>query len=270
MSGDSLGDRMKDYEQRAFRPLLRRVPLLLRLDGKAFHTWTKGLERPFDGNLKNCMNYAMIKTCSEIEGARLGYCQSDEISILVCDYQDIGTQAWFDYRANKIESVAASMCTAAFNHACLTYLPEQYKKKGPAIFDARAWNLPKEEISNYFLWRQRDCEKNSVSQLAMAHFSHKQLMGKNGGQKQDMLMLEKGINWNDLDTVYKRGAAAFRVSVQINEATRSKWVVDLDMPIITQDRAYVERWVEDNPPLQDKSFKDQLIGFDTFLKEDIT
>lgn len=265
MKGDSLGDRMKDYEQRAFRPLIRRVPVLLRIDGKAFHTWTRGLMRPFDENLKHCMNYAMVKTCNEIEGARLGYCQSDEISILMCDYQDIGTQCWFDYRANKIESVAASICTAAFNHACLTHLPEQYKKKGPAVFDARAWNLPREEVTNYFIWRQRDCEKNSVSQLAMAHFSHKQLMGANGSQKQDMLMLQKGVNWNDLTTTNKRGAAAFRVAYSAKDAVRNKWVVDYDMPVITKDRDYVERWVADDPTPLNLCSRDHLKGFDKFL-----
>ena len=247
MSKDSLGDRMKDYEQRAFRQLLRRAPVLIRCDGKAFHSWVKGLEKPFDANLKQCMDYAMYKLCNDIEGARFGYSQSDEISILVCDYQDIGTQAWFDYRANKIESVAASICTAAFNQAALKFLPDQYKKKGPALFDARAWNLPKEEVTNYFLWRQRDCEKNSVSQLAMSKFSHKQLMNKTGNQKQDMLMLEKGVNWNDLQTIYKRGSASYRVQVEVKEALRSKCIIDYEMPIIGKDRDYVERWVADVP-----------------------
>lgn len=245
MSTDSLGDRMKDYEQRAFRPLVRRVPVLLRIDGKAFHTWTKGLKRPFDEDLKYCMNYAMFKVCEEVEGARLGYCQSDEISVLICDYQDVGTQAWFDYRANKIESVAASICTASFNHMAMNRLPDQYKKKGPAYFDARAWNLPREEITNYFIWRQRDCEKNSISQLAMAHFSHNELKRKNGNEKQDMLMLEKGINWNDEGVPNKRGAAAIRVKWLKNGAVRTKWIVDLNMPIISRDREYVEKWVGD-------------------------
>jgi tRNA(His) 5'-end guanylyltransferase len=249
MKQDSLGDRMKDYEQRAYRQLLRRSPLLLRLDGKAFHSWTKGLARPFDFLLKQCMDYTMYKLCSEIEGARFGYTQSDEISILVCDYQDISTQAWFDYRANKIESVAASICTAAFNQVCLKLLPEQYKKKGPAIFDARAWNLPKEEVTNYFYWRQRDCEKNSVSQVAMVHFSHKQLMGKNGSQKQDMLMLEKGINWNDIPTFFKRGSAIYKIHIDFKGTLRSKWVVDYEMPVISKDRDYVEKWVIDVPVL---------------------
>lgn len=265
MSKDSLGDRMKDYERRAFRPFVRRVPVLLRLDGKSFHSWTKGLERPFDRYLKKCMNYAMLKTCSMIDGARFGYCQSDEISILICDYKDITTQAWFDYRANKIESVAASICTASFNHACLEYLSGHYKKKGPAVFDARAWNLPKEEVTNYFLWRERDCEKNSISQLAMAYFSHKQLMGKNGTQKQDMLMLEKGVNWNDLETMYKRGSSCFRVSYKVNGSTRNKWVIDEEMPTIPKDRGYVDHWVEEDPSLQDMSDKMNLIGLEMFL-----
>lgn len=266
MNKDSLGDRMKDYEQRAFRQLLRRVPLLLRCDGKAFHSWVRGLAKPFDPNLKQCMDYAMYKLCNDIEGARFGYSQSDEISILVCDYQDIGTQAWFDYRANKIESVAASICTAAFNQACLKFLPEQYKKRGPALFDARAWSLPKEEVTNYVLWRQRDCEKNSVSQLAMSQFSHKQLMNKNGSQKQDMLMLEKGVNWNNLQTIYKRGTAAYRVQVEVKGALRSKCVLDYEMPVIGKDRNYIERWVVDAPVLATVDLsKSNLVDGSTIL-----
>lgn len=249
---ESLGNRMKDYEKRAFRPLVRRIPVLIRIDGKSFHKWTVGLERPFDQIMKHSMSYAMLKVCSKIDGARFGYCQSDEISILVCDYKDIGTQSWFDYRANKIESVAASTCTAYFNHAIMHYLFDHYKKKGPAVFDARAWNLPKEEVTNYFLWRQRDCEKNSISQLAMAHFSHKELMRKTGAEKQDMLMNQKGVNWNDITTSNKRGTAAFRVSYKKGDAIRTKWVVDFEMPIISKSRQYVEQWVEEDPALWDE------------------
>ncbi len=248
MNKDSLGDRMKDYEQRAFRPLVRRVPVLLRIDGKAFHTWTKGLERPFDDNLKRCMNYAMYKMCSEIEGARFGYCQSDEISILICDYQDIGTQAWFDYRANKIESVAASICTASFNHMAMKVLPDQYNKKGPAYFDARAWNLPKEEVLNYAYWRQKDCLRNSLSQLSRAYFSHKQLMHKNSSDMQEMLMTEKNINWNNIDTMLKRGAVVFKLRYHIDnkdETIRHKWVIDHNIPDFNKSPEYIQKFIED-------------------------
>lgn len=245
---DSLGDRMKDYEQRAFRSLIRRIPLIIRVDGKSFSKWTKGLVRPFDDDLKECMSYTMYKLCSSIDGARFGYTQSDEISILVCDYRDILTQGWFDYRANKIESVVASMATAAFNHACLKIMPEWYQKMGPALFDARAWSLPKEEISNYFLWRQKDCEKNSVSQVAQVHFSSGLLKNKTGNQRQDMLLLERNINWNNFPIKYKRGSAAYKVVIEVEGSVRSKYVVDNSMPIITQDRNYVERWIENDPP----------------------
>jgi len=265
MNKDSLGDRMKGYETRAFRMLVPKIPILLRIDGKAFHNWTAGLERPFDANLKFCMDYAMLKLCHDIEGARFGYCQSDEISILICDYQDIYTEGWFDYRANKIESVSASICTGAFIHASIHRLLAQFNKKGPAVFDARAWNLPREEVANYFIWRQRDCEKNSVSQLAMAHFSHNELTKKNGSQKQDMLVLEKGINWNDLDTNYKRGSAAFKVQEQVKGSLRSKWVLDYTMPIISKEREYVERWVESAPTLMDRYYKADLKDLNTFL-----
>jgi len=267
MTKDSLGDRMKDYEQRAFRSLLRRIPLIIRVDGKNFSRWTKGLDRPFDANLKACMDYTMSKLCSDIEGARFGYSQSDEISILVCDYKDVLTQGWFDYRANKIESVVASMATAAFNHACLRVLPKWFSKKGPALFDARAWSLPKEEVSNYFLWRQRDCEKNSISQVAHVHFSTEQLKCKSGNQKQDMLMLEKGINWNDIEPKYKRGSAAYRVTEQVNETVRSRCVVDDCIPIFSQDRDFVERWIEDDPKPLDRYYKKTLEDYSDLVKD---
>jgi tRNA(His) 5'-end guanylyltransferase len=251
----SLGDHMKIHEQAAERYLVRRVPLLLRLDGNCFHSWTHGLERPFDNNLRLCMEYAAYSVCKEISGARFAYTQSDEISILVIDYQDFNTEPWFNYRGNKVESVAASMCTAGFNTVALKYLPEHVKRKGFAFFDARAFNVPKEDVSNYFLWRQRDCEKNSVSSLAQAHFSHKELHGKNGNEMQDMLMLQKSINWNDVRTRYKRGTALYKIQIVSPnpmdpagpEVIRNKWVADYEMPIITQDRLYVERWLAADP-----------------------
>jgi tRNA(His) guanylyltransferase len=250
--GMDLGDRMKEYEKACERYLTRRIPLVLRVDGSCFHTWTRGLERPYDNNLRACMEYAAYSVCTEVSGARFAYTQSDEISILVIDYQSVNTEPWFSYRGNKVESVAASICTAGFNTAALTYLPEHVKKKGFAIFDARAFNVPKEDVLGCFLWRQRDCEKNSISSLAQAHFSHKELHGKNSSDKQDMLMLQKGVNWNDVPTHYKRGTALYKVQVvspnPVNpdgpEVARSKWVVDHEMPIITKDRPYVERWLD--------------------------
>jgi tRNA(His) guanylyltransferase len=249
--GMDLGDRMKLFEKASERYLTRRVPVLLRLDGCHFHSWTRGLERPFCEKLRMCMEYAAYRVCSEISGARFGYTQSDEISILVIDYQELNTEPWFSYRGNKVESVAASICTAGFNTAAFAYLTEHVKKRGMAIFDARAFSVPKEDVLNAFLWRQRDCEKNSVSSLAQAHFSHKELHEKNSSDKQDMLMLSKGVNWNDVPTQYKRGSALYKVKVvspnpvdpKGPEVIRNKWVVDHEMPVLTKDRSYVERWL---------------------------
>jgi tRNA(His) guanylyltransferase len=250
-SGMDLGDRMKLFEKASERYLVRRIPVLLRLDGCHFHTWTRGLERPFCEKLRMCMEYAAYKVCSEISGARFAYTQSDEISILIVDYQELNTEPWFSYRGNKVESVAASICTAGFNTAALAYLQDHVCKKGLAIFDARAFNVPKEDVLSAFLWRQRDCEKNSVSSLAQAHFSHKELHEKNSSDKQDMLMLHKGVNWDEVPTQYKRGSALYRVRVVSPnpvdpdgpEVIRSKWVVDHEMPILTKNRDYVERWL---------------------------
>jgi len=252
---NSLGDRMKAYERAAERYFTRRIPLCLRCDGNCFHSWTRGLERPFDNNLRLCMEYAAYSLCSEISGARFAYTQSDEISILIVDYQELNTEPWFAYRGNKVESVAASICTAGFNTAALKYLPEHVKRKDLAYFDARAFSLPKEDVTNYFLWRQEDCSKNSISSLAQAHFSHKELHEKNSSDKQDMLMLQKGVNWNDVPTRYKRGTALYKVQVtspnprdpEAPQVQRNRWIADYQMPIITQDRLYVERWLAADP-----------------------
>ena len=257
MNKDSFGDRMKDYEERFERYLVRRVPVILRLDGKSFHRWTKGLFRPFDADLRTCMIWATYHLCSEIAGARYAYIQSDEISILIIDYQGEKSEAWFDYRLNKIESVSASICTAAFNEAASKYIGNQVKKRGFATFDARAWNLPEEEVSNYFLWRQRDCERNSISMVAQDNFSHKELKGKTGSEKQDMLMIQKGINWNNTPTPFKSGSSVFKV--QKEDTLRKKLVTDINMPIITKDRDYVERWLKPEVTYPEFDEKNQFI-----------
>lgn len=251
-----LGDRMKQYEAVSESYLIRKIPVCLRMDAVCFHSWTRGLKRPYDDDLRRCMEYAAYRTCNEISGARFAYTQSDEISILLVDYQDISTEPWFNYRTNKVQSVAAGLCTSFFAEACLMWLREHVKKKGFPAFDARAFNLPREDVVNAFLWRQQDCERNSLSSLAQSHFSHKELLGKNSSDMQDMLMLQKGVNWNDVETRYKRGVSFYKVTrlaecrtkegtlVSDEKVERSVWVKDYEMPIITKDRAYIEKWLE--------------------------
>jgi len=257
---DSLGDRQKRHEAVSEFYLTRRLPCLLRCDGKSFHSWTRGLGRPFDDNLRNCMEYATYRLCKEVEGARFGYTQSDEITILLVDYQDLGTESWYNYRVQKMASVGASICTAAFITAAMKYLPDQLKKKGMPKFDARVYTVPKEDVSNAFLWRMQDCTRNSIQAVGQNNFSPKQLQAKSCDMIQDMLFKEKGINWNDTPTRYKRGVGFFKVDLELDKINsdknpaaidmtiyRKKWVKDYEMPIITQDPFYVNQWVEEEP-----------------------
>jgi len=237
---DSLGDRMKSYESSYFRYLLKRTPVILRLDACACHTWTRGLEKPFDIKFNDCMVQTALILCTKISGARMAYTQSDEISILLIDYENIETEAWFNNRANKIESVSASIATASFNEAASTNLPEHSKKKNSLYFDSRAFNLPKEEVCNYFIWRMNDCTRNSIQSLGQANFSHKELQNMNNKDVQDMLMLKKGINWNDTITRFKRGTSIYKKQ---GGSLNAEWFVDYEIPIITKNRQFIEKWV---------------------------
>ncbi|MED1125440.1 tRNA(His) guanylyltransferase Thg1 family protein [Bacillus atrophaeus] len=236
---DNFGDRMKDYENAYRVKLPKRMPVLIRIDGKAFTNYTKGMKKPFDEDL----TYAMWETCKylaqNIMGCKLAYTQSDEISLLLTNYDKLTTESWFDNNLQKLVSVSASLATAKFNEV----MRMKYPEKKLALFDARAWVLPKDEVCNYFLWRQKDATKNSISMVAQANFSHNQLQGLNGGQLQDKLFLERGINWNDLPTWQKRGACITKVYFEKNSALRSKWDVDLETPVFSQNREYVEQYV---------------------------
>lgn len=243
MDKSTLGDRIKEYEAVPDASLMRKTPVILRVDGKAFHTYTKGLKRPVDQGLQDCMLWTARRLCEEIDGARLAYVQSDEISLLVADWSTLATEPWFGYRVQKMASVAASIATAEFNHY-RSYVSFEKDGKlvsgrsfGMALFDCRVFNVPRHEVNNYFIWRQQDATRNSISSLARAHFSHKQLQNKNSGEMQDMLMLEKGINWSKEPTGYKRGFCVLRGP--------SGWDTDAEIPVFTQDREYVQRLVDE-------------------------
>lgn len=257
---DSLGDRMKgNYENRSKTYLVRRMPVIIRLDGKAFHTFTRGFDKPFDDVMMQTMQQTTLKLCQEIQGCVFGYTQSDEITLVLVDYNDINTDAWFDYSTQKMCSVASSMCTLYFNKifaemvdvfiANSDVTPEEEKleraysraiDKG-AMFDARVFNIPVEEVTNCILWRQQDATRNSISSLAQSKFSAKELHSKNSSQMQDMLMEKYGINWNDLTIPEKRGTAVYKRT--IDDVT--EWIVDYQMPILKgEDRDYVEHLVK--------------------------
>jgi len=236
---EKFGDRMKEYENAFRNKLPRRLPVLLRIDGKAFHTYTRGMKKPFDLDLTNAMWETCKYLCKNIMGCKIAYHQSDEISLLLTNYDKLTTEAWFDNNIQKIVSIASSLATAKFNEV----MREKYPEKELALFDCRVWVLPQDEVCNYFLWRQQDATKNSISMVAQAHFSSKQLHKKNGSMKQDMLMLEKGINWNDLPTWQKRGTCIIKETYNKGEAKRTRWTVDEDIPVFSQDRNYIDQFV---------------------------
>jgi tRNA(His) guanylyltransferase len=199
---NDLGDRMKRYEQAAQYHFPPRQPLLIRVDGRAFHTFTRGMDKPFDRYLMEAMVYAMEKTAKEMMGFKLAYHQSDEVTFLITDYDRLTTQGWFDYELNKVVSVAASTFTAWFARMFSA-------KFGVATFDARAFVVPPEDVPNVFIWRQRDWERNSVTMLAQAHYSHKELHGKKVPDMHEMLHA-KGVNWADCTPAEKNGTFLLR------------------------------------------------------------
>ena len=270
MKNDSLGDRMKFYYENPPKTrLMRRNPVIIRIDGKAFHTFTRGFQRPFDNILIESMQETMKYLCENIQGCKLGYCQSDEISLLLTDYENINTAAWFDYEVQKMCSIAASMATLAFSkafgykaemfyneHEFYGFVTQGYADtlisaayKG-AMFDARVFSIPKDEVCNCFIWRQQDAVRNSIQMVGQANFSHKELQNKSCNDIQDMLMTQKGINWNDFPTVQKRGSCCTKtgkhtvVNMKTGEQKeRLTWEIDTEIPTFTQDRNYIERWI---------------------------
>lgn len=243
MKNDSLGDRMKDFESVPKTRLMPKLPVLARLDGKAFHTFTRQMARPYDERFHRCMWEAAKYLCANISGCQLAYVQSDEITLLLIDTQTYETQAWFNNEVQKMCSVAAGMCTVAFYAAYLREFPGTKSKVLPS-FDARFWNVPAHDVVNAFLWRQRDAERNSLTMQAQAHYSHKELHRKKKAERHDLLHA-KGINWNNLPTPQKRGVCIIQHPHEMNGATRWKWEPDLDIPIFStpEGRRYIERYV---------------------------
>lgn len=270
---DELGKRMKTfYEEIPKTRLMRRIPVVIRIDGKAFHTFTKGFQKPFDEMLIKSMQDTMKYLCENIQGCVLGYTQSDEITLILIDYKKLTSSAWFDYEVQKVCSIAASMATMAFNKyfseninsECYVFDDElldngdfnpNYKNeylidlytthikasyKG-AMFDARCFNIPKEEVANLIYWRQLDATRNSIQMVGQANFSHKELQNKSCDQIQDMLMTQKGINWNDIPSYQKHGSCCIKEEYRFNDSLRSRWIIDNDIPIFKGDnRKYIE------------------------------
>lgn len=250
MKKDNLGDRMKEnYENRAKTRLFRRTPVIIRLDGKAFHTFTRGFKKPFDDILTEAMQQTMLTLCKEIQGCVLGYTQSDEITLVLTDYEKLETTAWFDYDVQKVCSVSASIATLAFNRCFMDIIDENpvyssdfhvYAATKGALFDSRCFNVPKEEVTNCVLWRQQDAIRNSINSVGQANFSHKELQGLSTNQVLEKLLTEKQVDWNSMSIHLQRGSCCIKKNIDGIDT----WFIDTEIPIFKgEDRDYIERLI---------------------------
>ena len=250
---------MKRYEHTFNHFLTWRMPIVIRLDGKTFHTFTSGMERPFDDLFIENMQKLTKYLCKEISTTVFAYCQSDEISLLLVPYKKLDTEPWFLNEIQKMCSVSAGIASSYFS---LLYGRE-------AVFDARCFILPEAEIANYYHWRQSDCSTNSISMVAQSKFSHKELQGKGSNQMQEMLFQKHKINWNNLPIYKKRGFACYKkltpkkivipvVKKKIMDGfiegsvesliQAMDWQIDLEIPIFSKRRSFISKWlkVEEN------------------------
>jgi tRNA(His) 5'-end guanylyltransferase len=222
---DDLGQRMKrDYEDalRIFLP--RRTFVVVRIDGRAFHQFTRSLERPYDRGLADALDHAALALCQEMIGCRFAYGQSDEYSFLLTDFEREDSALWFDGNVQKIVSVSASIFTGAFNRA--------FDTKRIATFDSRVMVIAQRaEVARYFLWRQLDASANSLNMLASAHFPHAELVNRSTSEKHEMLHA-KGLNWAKEAPDFKRGRMVKR-GVE-------GWQIDREIPIFNRETEYLD------------------------------
>jgi tRNA(His) 5'-end guanylyltransferase len=248
------------------------MPLILRIDGKAFHTYTRGCKKPFDKALADLMDETAKYLCENIQDAQLAYVQSDEISIFVHDYKSLVSEAWFQKELQKMDSIASGMASAFFtmnswklfidDNPVDTY-PGNWKDlmnlNRIAVFDTRCFVLPENELCNYFIWRQQDATRNSIQMQARSLYSHSECENKNQSDLQEMIH-QKGQNWNDTPTGFKRGRCVRRktdeemllsMAMTGNEAIRNPWIIDQEIPIFTADRNFIERHLEVNKEVKE-------------------
>lgn len=227
---DDLGRRFKsDYEDALRLSVPRRSYVVLRIDGRGFHTFTKNLERPYCRPLADALDRAAIGLCHEMIGCRFAFGQSDEYSFLLTDFETPNAPLWFDGNVQKIVSVSASLFTGFFNQA--------FSAPKPAAFDSRVLVISqRSEVENYFLWRQLDASANSLNMLASAHYSHAELVGKTTDEKHELLFA-KGINWAKQPADFKRGRIVRRA------AKGTSWETDLTIPVFNRDRSYLDNLI---------------------------
>ena len=266
---DGLGSRMKYFENVRKEYLPTKLPVIIRIDGRAFHTFTRGFDRPFDNIFIQAMQKTAEVLCKEISGCKLAYTQSDEISLLVTDYDRPEQQAWFGNNLQKLVSVSASIATQAFNRIfyelviaeyvlpdtsekffigntidsnVLSKYAAYYDKFFAATFDSRAFAIPKDEVCNYFIWRQQDAIRNSILMTAQSILPLRELHGKNCTELKQMLA-DRSVIWDDFAPTLRHGSCAVYEEYLKDDVVRHRWTTDTNIPVFTKDRSYIDRYV---------------------------
>lgn len=259
-----LAKKMKKLENESKTYLLKKQPVVIRLDGRAFHTFTKGMRKPFDKILLETMQETAKLLCENIQGCKLAYTQSDEISLLLIDYDTKKSEAWFNYNVQKMVSISASSATLFFNtifdkkineFLCnediedvenFFNIVDMYRSKlFKATFDSRVFSLPKEEVVDYFIYRQEDAMRNSIQMAAQTFFSHTELINLSCEKIKNKLLKEKNINWNNYSPAEKHGTTVIKKAMVVNSEglIRNRWFIDYNAPIFKKEQEYINRFV---------------------------
>lgn len=249
---DSLGIRQKSYETHYDYTITPRLPIIVRADGKSFSRLTRKLERPFCLAMLKVMSETMLNTIMEMQGAVLGYQQSDEITFVLRNDQSFESEPWFQNRVQKVSSMTAAQATLCFNEA-IKKPGISLDLVGSAIFDARTFAVPSiSEVVNNLIWRQQECMKNAVTMAAQTELSEKFgkktalkiLHKKNTYEKKGLLLQHCGIDFDEYyPPEFRKGVVAIKspsiIQTETGSATRNKWGLNLDIPVFMEDKDYV-------------------------------
>jgi len=230
----SLGDRMKSYENSFKQILPPRMPVIIRLDGKAFHTFTRRFKKPYDESLMGLMDKTAKYVCENIQGAQIAYVQSDEITILIHGYKTIDSEPWFANEIQKMVSISSALASSYFTYALgLQHFNNYIRDVIPVQFDSRVFVMPEHDVVNNFIWRQQDWERNSIQMFGLSYFLQKELHGISCKKIIEKCEQERNVKWSDLPAHIKRGRCIYKKDI--------RWIIDREIPIFKDDRNFIEQ-----------------------------
>lgn len=249
---ETLGDRQKEYEKNSDYVLTRRLPIIIRVDGRSFSRLTRKLTKPYSVDIGNIMSETMMYCIMEMQGAVFGYQQHDEINFILRNDQSFDSDPWYQNRIQKITSVASSLATLSFNRG-LSRLDPPLDIIGDAIFDARVFALPTiSEVVNYLVWRQQDCIRDAVSAAAQEELSlkfgkrtaMKLLQKRTVAEKKELLLSQANIDFDEIySSSFKYGVAAYKVPTIIPSkegmTARNKWTLNDTVPLFVEEKDFI-------------------------------